>query len=196
MLGKGMRIGFLLVAIVATLVVARNAAAEGEVVAVGSAIVDLGGEGAVSVVVQGVDAPGLGAWSIDVTYDDEVVAAVGCDPQNGSVCNPAFSPDTVRISGANANGIEGDVTIGTISFRCVAEGASQLSVSINILADSTIGDPQTIEAATQNGGITCQDVVDPTATGTQAPIATSTPAAGNVPIAGSGPGFGKTDPTT
>ncbi|MEX2158164.1 MAG: cohesin domain-containing protein [Dehalococcoidia bacterium] len=203
MLGKGMRIGFLLAAMVATLVVARDAAAEGEVVAAGSAIVDLDGGGAVNVVVQGVDAPGLGAWSINVTYDDEVVAAVGCDPQNGSVCNPAFSPDTVRISGANANGIEGDVTLGTISFRCVAEGTSPLSVAINILADSTIGSPQDIEAATQNGGITCQDAVNPTATptppaatGTQAPIATSTPSAGSFPIAGGGPGFGKTDPMT
>jgi hypothetical protein len=198
-----MRIGCLLVAIVAALLVARNAAAEGEVVAVGSAIIDLDGQGAVTVVAQGVDAPGLGAWSIDITYDDEVVAAVDCDPDNGSVCNPAFTPDTVRISGANANGIEGDVTLGTISFRCVAGGASQLSLSINILADSTVGDPQTIDGATQNGGITCQDVADPTstppapaATGTRAPIATSTPAAGKVPIAGSGPGFGKTDPLT
>ena len=203
MLSKGLRIGVLFAALVATLLVARNAAAEGEVVAVGSAIVDIGGDGAVNLLVQGVDAPGLGAWSIDVSYDDEVVAAIECDPQNGSVCNPAFSPDTVRISGANANGIEGDVTLGTITFRCAAEDASPLSISINILADSTVGDPQAIEATLQDGGITCQDLVDPTstptppgATSTPVPAATSTPAAGSIPTAGSGPAFGNPDPIT
>ena len=202
MLGKGLRIAVLLVASSATLLMARNASAAGEVVAVGSAVVDLDGQGAVNLVVQGVGAPGLGAWSIDISYDDAVVAAVGCDPQNGSVCNPAFAPDTVRVSGANANGIEGDVTIGTIAFRCVAEGVSPLSVAINILADSTIGDPQTIDGAPQNGGITCEDVPNatatptPTVTGTPAPVPTSTPSAGGVPVAGSGPGFGKNDPLT
>jgi hypothetical protein len=110
--------------------------------------------------------PGLGAWTIDVTYDPTVVSAVACIPENGSVCNPAFDDDTVRITGASAGGVVGDATLSALSFNCDVEGTSPLTLDVPLLVDATIGAPQDVTAGTQNGAITCTEgsTTPPTAT--------------------------------
>jgi hypothetical protein len=174
---KGLRIGFALIAVAATFFVAVPAAAAGEVVVAGSATINVNGSGAIDLNVQNIGQPGLGAWSLDITYDPAIIAAVGCSPQQGSVCNPAFAPNVVRVSGANSGGLDGNTTLADILFRCATEGTSAITLSVNILADATIGDPQPIEAAVQNGGVTCTaGEVVPTPTGS--PTAT-TPPGGN-----------------
>jgi hypothetical protein len=114
--------------------------------------------------------PGLGAWTIDITFDPALVTLADCVPQQGGVCNPDFDSDTVRITGASANGLDGDAVLGSLTFLCDVEGTSDLSISISTLADATVGDPQPIDAAVSPGEIACQEPV-PTAT----PRATSTP---------------------
>lgn len=153
--------------------IAASAAAEGETEAtlhIDSATLAIDGDASVDVEVFGVGDPGLGAWSIDIGFDDTVVAAIGCDPFNGGVCNPAFSVNSARVTGANANGLDGDTLLATLRFRCVDLGTSPLTLMIQVLADATIGDPQELKTVIENGNITCQEAVPiPTATPTTSP---------------------------
>ena len=113
--------------------------------------------------------PGLGAWTVDIKYDNSVVSVLECEPlPAGSVCNPAYtgsepgqptpaSSDTVRIVGAVATGLEGDTVIGRIIFQCDVAGGSNLDLSIETLADGTLGDPQLVVPFVENGAITCAE---------------------------------------
>ena len=159
---KTLRIAFLASMAVGSILLiaglsATGASAEGgtATVQVGSATLAVNGDASVDLRVLDVEAPGLGAWSVDVSFDADTVAAVGCQPQNGSVCNPAYSPSSVRVTGAAAAGFEGDTTIAAIRFRCVEVGSSPLTVGVTVLADATIGGPQDLKESVQNGSISC-----------------------------------------
>jgi hypothetical protein len=111
--------------------------------------------------------PGLGAWSIDIKYDPDVVTALSC--QNGAdqiaVCNPAFADDEVRVSGANANGLTGDVDLASITFRCHSAGDSPLTITPKDFMDATPGDLQPIDVTLVHGKITCGAVLPATGSG-------------------------------
>ncbi len=116
--------------------------------------------------------PGLGAWTVDIDYDSSVVTVADCEPEEGGVCNPAFGPSTVRITGASATGLEGDTLLGTVTFTCGdAEGTSDLTLSVNVFADSTVGAPADIDETVTDGSVECA-VPAPTST---AAAATATP---------------------
>lgn len=134
---------------------ATPVAAQDETISIGSATVQTGDEGSVDL--DALDMPdlGLGAWTIDIAYDPDVVSAVSCQEQSGSVCNPFFDDDTVRVTGANASGLEGDTKLASITFECKDEGSSSLELTLQVLADATPGDPQDIDAATEDGSVAC-----------------------------------------
>lgn len=130
-------------------------------------------------------APGLGAWTIDVTFDSEVTV-LSCEPEpiEVNVCNAAFADDTVRIAGASRDGLAGDTLLARITFECNGSGASSdLTLSIETLSDATVGDPQPINATLEHGSITCATEEPPPSTPTEA---TPTPDAGILPDSGSG----------
>ncbi len=144
---------------------AGTASAQEELITIDSASAAVGELAAVSVDSLNIPEPGLGAWTVDITYDSAVVSASACIPDNGSVCNPAFDSQTVRITGASAGGVVGDASLGVISFRCEAAGTSPLTLNVALLVDATIGDPQPIVAGSQSGSITCAAAsIDPTPT--------------------------------
>ncbi len=103
--------------------------------------------------------PGLGAWTVDIKYDNNVVSVVDCEPlpEGNVVCNPAFTDDTVRVVGAIADGLEGDTVIGRFTFQCDVAGETNLDLSIETLADGTLGDPQERVPIIENGAITCTE---------------------------------------
>ena len=159
-------------------------AGEGAAIKIGSGTAAVGGRAAVELEALDVPEPGLGAWTIDAAYDTGIVSAVSCTPGSDglSVCNPEFADDTVRVTGANIDGLPGDSTLASITFECEAEGSSDLTLTVQVLADATIGNPQTIEAFTIDGEITCTPSAPaPTPTPTPPPV---------LPKAGSGGGFG------
>jgi len=105
-----------------------------------------------------IEAPGLGAWSIDITYDPDVVTPTGCDTEHGAVCNMEFGEDMIRTAGATAIGIEGSTLLATLTFECAdAEGESALTVSLPDFADATLGGPVQINPAIVHGMITCSN---------------------------------------
>jgi len=155
-----------------------SASTEG-VLRIGSATGATGEEVSVNLEIRGMRAPGIGAWSIDVAYDPAIVSLSACVPLGNNICPTDHPANVVRITGASANGVVGNLTIATLRFQCVSrEGASQLTISTNIWG-SAIPGPEKIPPMPelQNGIITCDQ--PPT------PAPTSTPTAA-LPSAGYG----------
>jgi hypothetical protein len=131
---------------------------------------------------------GLGAWTVDISYDADQVSVVSCSPQQGGVCNPAFSADSVRITGASASGLIGNTTLGSITFECAnSEGDSPLGLAVEVFADATIGAPADINETVNEGSVSCETPA-PTAANTAVP-ATATPLP-NLGPTGTGGGTG------
>ncbi len=157
-------------------------ASAGEVptLGIGSASLEVGAEAALDVVAGAIAPPGLGAWTVDVVHDPAITSISACTPYPGSFCNPDLggTGDRVRLIGADANGLTGDVTLGAITFHCEAEGVSSLTVEVVTFADATPLYPQTIEPTVTNGSVTCALPPTPTSeatvTPTQEPPATPT----------------------
>ena len=165
---KGLRIGLIGAAAIAVALIGGmllaatvSAAAHGTVdVHDGSAAP--GDEGTVDVGAHGVGGEGLGAWTIDITYDASVITAVDCTAEVGGVCNAEFGMDTVRITGASAGGLDGDTVLGSITFECGAdEGTSALTIDVNVFADATIGDPQDLNPDVSDGTFDCEEEAAP-----------------------------------
>jgi hypothetical protein len=142
-------------AVVMVVGVVTIASAQEGMITIESTSFAVGAEGSVDVNAVNIAEPGLGAWTIDITFDPAIVTALACVPEHGGVCNPAFETNVVRITGASASGVVGTNSLGAIAFRCEAAGSSPLTVNVPLLVDATIGDPQPIVAATQSGSITC-----------------------------------------
>ena len=102
--------------------------------------------------------PGLGAWTIDIEYDPDIVSAAACSARADAVtlCNASFANDTVRVVGASARGITGDFAIATIVFECVHNGLTALTIEPRDLMDATPRDLQPIDAALDHGSVTCR----------------------------------------
>jgi hypothetical protein len=186
-------VGASLVLVMAASFSSPRASAAAQTISVGAATVSVGGEGTVSLQALNMTAPGLGAWSMNIVYDPAIVQLVaqpnGCVAQSGSVCNPAFAANTIRVTGAAASGLAGNTTLATFTFHCSSVGTSALTVTVDTLADATPGSPHDIVAATSNGSVSCvaaQPTTAPTSAA-PAPTATAVAAAGG-PNAGFGPG--------
>ena len=115
----------------------------------------VGGEAKAAIQALGVGAPGLGAWTIEVSFDPAIVSATACEGTESSACNTQLDDHTIRLAGASAVGLQGDVTLMTLTFQCNAAGTSPLDVNIVLLADATIGNPLAIDAPAQDGSVTC-----------------------------------------
>ncbi len=152
------------VALVAALTAVSGASAQAPTVSVGSFGINVGQQGNVSLRTLDIAAPGLGAWTIDVAYNPAVVTVLECAGENGSLCNAAYGPNSVRVVGTSLGGLRGDSSLATITFACNSAGASELSVSWEVLADATVGSPRTISAAAEHGAATCLQAGAPTFT--------------------------------
>ena len=123
----------------------------------GSVTMPVGQQAAVTVQALDLVEPGLGAWTVDVRYDESVVSAVGCASTRG-LCNPAYAGDTVRFVGAVAGGLTGKVALGTLTVACVEAGTSALTVEVSVFADATSyadGGPEPIAHTIVDGTVTC-----------------------------------------
>ncbi|MEX0787015.1 MAG: dockerin type I repeat-containing protein [Dehalococcoidia bacterium] len=149
------------ISIVAALVWAvlavSSAFAAGPGVSIGSA--ELGPDSEGKVELEGLDfgEPGLGAWTVDVHYNPEIVTLVDCDAEHGGLCNKSFGDGVARVTGVSATGLKGDFTLGVLTFACKNVGASDLGLSLDVLADATLGDPQPIDGKLSHGEVVCAE---------------------------------------
>jgi hypothetical protein len=169
------------VAVALGLVALSSASAQtGATISVEAATVDVGAQGTANVQALGVTAPGLGGWTLDITYDPAAATVTGCTSTAG-LCNPNFAPDTVRVTGFNATGMLGDATLATIEVQCAAVGSSPLTLAVVDFLDATPGNPTLIQAAATNGSVSC---ATPAPSDSGALEAVEAPAAGTLPVSG------------
>jgi hypothetical protein len=178
-------VGALLVA--AALITRAASAGAPPLVGASEATAETGEHGTVELYAQEFADPGLGAWTIDLRYDPDVISIASCTPvAQTSVCNAEYADGIVRSAGANAQGIIGDTVIAEIVFECADdEGSTELEVLPRDVADATIGGPQLLTVDLSDGMVTCEagEEEPPPAGGT--PTATRTPAP-LMPDAGNG----------
>lgn len=149
----------------ASLVSLSGASAQGPTISVDSLNSYVGGVAKVEVNVSDAGPPGIGAWTIDLHFDPDVLAGVACTPeQGGGICNEAYDTNIARVVGTNIYGLEGDAPLASIGFACKKPGESALELTISVFVDATPGDPTDIDAKTVNGTATCSEhPQDPTA---------------------------------
>lgn len=136
---------------------ATPAQAEGPKIAISSVELNLTDEGKVVLYGDLFDEPGLGAWTIDIHYNADLVSLVECGAEQGGICNPEFADNAARIAGSSAAGLIGEFALGSLWFTCKGEGESHLEIHIKVLADGTLGDPQPVDAELKHGEIYCSE---------------------------------------
>lgn len=139
----------------------------------------VGEENGMDLEAGGMSASGLGAWTIDVMFDPDLIAPTLCETGALSVCNPDFADGTVRIAGASTEAFppEGNLLLATMFFECLAPGEAELTIVPQILVDQTLGDPQPIDATVESGTFVCEEVA-----------ATPTPTVAVTDLGGTGTG--------
>ena len=110
-------------------------------VSVGTIQVGVGGQGTAELVVSGVPAAGVGAWTVDVTYNSGIVSVADCTGLFGGVCNANVGPSLMRITGASAGGIFSTTALATITFTCNTLGTSVTGLNVSLLAHTNIAGP-------------------------------------------------------
>ena len=119
-------------------------------VVIGSLTMDLGQEGPVELRIVDIGG-GAGAWTIDITYDPDIVSVVECAAAGNSVCDADRTPSSLRVVGASATGLVKDTTLAAITFRCEEAGTSPLSLSLEVLGVGII----VFDVDLLEGAITC-----------------------------------------
>ena len=135
-----------------------RAAGEADVLFVSSLTLKVGQQGTVLVEAELLAKPGLGAWTLGISYDNTVVTATECIGLAGSVCNPVFDEHTVRVTGASASGLTGMNELGTITFLCGRPGESPLLLRLSIWGNAIETDQRKVEL--EEGTITCTEPPD------------------------------------
>ena len=107
---------------------------------------------------------GLGAWTLDISYDPDVATATDCEGDSGGVCSPDYlaDGDTVRVTGASP-GLDEESVLADITFTCAdAEGETDLTVAVSVFQDAGVGDASLpIDITPSNGSISCAEPAPP-----------------------------------
>ncbi len=171
-LGLAATLAAVLVGAGALLLVSQASAVSGTLT-VGSVTLAPGGQATVDIRAN-VPTPGLGAWTLDLSYDPAKVSIVSCAPApSHSECNTHYGANTIRLVGATGPGLIGDVSLATITFHSLAASGSACSVmpigiSPTLFVDATTGGPQPITVTATNGSLQCPAA--PTAAPTATPL--------------------------
>jgi len=97
---------------------------------------------------------GLGAITVDVSYDPTAVSVTACeaDPERVfdlALCGEEYAKGTVRVTVIDAEGEAGDFVLAEITFTAGSETGSQtLAVRVETLADATGAE---LEASVEGG---------------------------------------------
>lgn len=148
----------LLAAVAAALIATQASAVGPPLLAIDSITIREDATTTLDLRLEGMGQPGLGAWEVGVVYDPAVLDVEACVGTNDGQCNPNFAPNRVQLAGADDFGLSGDVHLANITFRCLAEGTTQLTVLIDKMADATEGGPVVFSPKLQLGQVTCAPV--------------------------------------
>ncbi len=91
-------------------------------------------------------APGIGALTLDVNFDPDVITPTGCDPDpdglfDSKLCNDSYAPGVVRLTLLSTGGVSGAHSLADIGF--IGNGAAGTSTAVTL----------TIQTLTDPGGV-------------------------------------------
>ena len=116
-----------------------------------------------------INAPGLGAWVIEIDYQPSVSEVIHCQRELPSSNCSIREDGRIRIAGATTVmvGPTGDRKLASIRFNCQeAEDVTDLTVNVLVFSDYTPGAPQPIDTSITNGTVTCSESALPKPTPT------------------------------
>jgi hypothetical protein len=149
-----LRLGALALALAAALVLSGEARAGGvtisgeeETAAPGSAV---------EFTVSGHSDTPIGAFGIDILFDETKLVAHSCQ-SNIAICNRAAQPGRLRLNGVSLSGFSGDITFATVIFQAVGgPGEVPVDIDVTALASVDLTDMKG-EAIISDGSVTIDD---------------------------------------
>lgn len=129
---------------------------------VGSLVMAAGERESVDLSITDIGDP-VTAWTIEITYDAEVISVTDCLPRKGGVCREDLGGvGRLQVTGASAAGLTRDTVLATITVQCDEVGNSPLALSF-IAFDSGLGSG-TQAVQIEEGAVTCEEAAEPTST--------------------------------
>ena len=125
-------------------------------ISIDSSRTNVGGQSSIELLISDINADPVGVWTIDIAYLDDIISPVECQPLKNSVCDLEHRPNMVRVSGASAPGLLEETRLAIITFQCIQEGTSPLSLTVNLF-----GIPENVyDVQAEDGELTCDDATE------------------------------------
>ncbi len=151
-----LRAGAVLIAGAFVLLSGREAMASGVTVSAEDVTVAPGG--AVELTLSGHSEQAIGAFGIDVLFDEALVTPHSCQTAI-AICNPAAQPGLLRLNSVSLLGFSGDITFATIVFEAVGPAGSTALIDVDVTALSdTIGNDMLDQVSVTDGSVTLDDL--------------------------------------
>jgi hypothetical protein len=148
----------------------------GSLIETGSAVIDQGQMTTIAITATVPTTASLNAFTIHIEFDPTILGYNACavgGPFTGP-CNLSdgngVPPDVVSFSAVNVTGVNGVLTLGTITFNGDSPGSSALHIVVSTWSDGNPDPP-----VTSDGQITVQSPATDTPTPTPTSTSTNTP---------------------
>lgn len=147
-----LRAGAVLITGAIALLSARAALAEGVTVSAEDVTVAPGG--AVELTISGHSEQAIGAFGIDVLFDEALVTPHSCQSAI-ALCNTGVQPGLLRLNSVSLLGFSGDITFATIVFQAIGPAGSTalIDVDVTTLSD-TVGIDMLDQVSVTDGSVT------------------------------------------
>jgi len=147
-----LRVGVVLIAGAMALLGAREALAEA--VTVSAEDVTVASGGAVELTLSGHSEQAIGAFGIDVLFDEALVTPHSCQTAI-AICNTSAQPGLLRLNSVSLIGFSGDIAFATIVFEAVGPAGftALIDVDVTAIAD-TVGIDMMDQVSVTDGSVT------------------------------------------
>ena len=151
-----LRTGAVLIAGAIALLSARQAVAAG--VTVSAEDVTAASGGAVELKLSGHSEQPIGAFGINVSFDEALVTPHSCQSAIAT-CNTGAQPGLLRLNSVSLIGFSGDIPFATIVFEAVGPAGSTalIDVDVTVLSD-TVGIDMLDQLSVTDGSVTIDDL--------------------------------------
>ncbi len=147
-----LRASAVLIAAAMALLIASDALAGG--VTVSAPDVTVASGGAVEVTLSGHSEQAIGAFGINVLFDEALVTPHSCQTAI-AICNTSAGPGLLRLNSVNLLGFSGDITFATIVFEAVGPAGATALIDVDVTALSdTVGIDMLDQVTVTDGSVT------------------------------------------
>lgn len=127
--------------------------------------VKVGDGGAVALTLTGHSEVGIGAFGIDVLYDETLVAPHSCQTAI-AVCNTSTQPGLLRLNSVSLLGFSGDITFATIIFVAIGPAGFTAPIDVDVTAlTDTLGTDMLGNVTVTDGSVTIDGLMPSTPVG-------------------------------